>query len=165
MDFLTGPVWWILLVAASICFAAYCKLGRKSLGSPIGTISRIGFLGAVAGGFVINGWLAGMVMIIPAGLLGLLLLFSVERIMVGQVPATPRRPIQRADASGSPGRGTILLDMMTHGITREKVRGLIRQGTLIAYEDPRDHRISLMRPEDMEAIRESQHESEEDGSS
>ena len=40
------------------------------------------------------------------------------------------------------------------GISREKVWGLIRQGSLIAYEDPRDHTISLVRPEDLDALRE-----------
>ena len=49
---------------------------------------------------------------------------------------------------------------MTSGVSREKVWGLIRQGSLIAYEDPGDHRISLVRPEDLDALRDLRPEDE-----
>ena len=59
------------------------------------------------------------------------------------------------------GRRAILQDMMTSGVSREKVWGLIRQGSLIAYEDPHDRRISLVRPEDLDALRDLRPEDEE----
>ena len=74
--------------------------------------------------------------------------------MVSPVSATPTRPVPRTRVSSPLGRRAILQEMMTSGISREKVWGLIRQGSLIAYEDPRDHTISLVRPEDLDALRE-----------
>ena len=154
MDFLSNPVWWILLLGASILFATYCGLGRKGTRNPVGMISRTGFIGLVAGGFTLTGWQSGLVICFGAGLVGLPLALIVGRIMVSPVSATPTRPVPRTRVSSPLGRRAILQDMMTSGISREKVWGLIRQGSLIAYEDPRDHTISLVRPEDLDALRE-----------
>ena len=39
--------------------------------------------------------------------------------------------------------------MIENGISRKNVRALIQRGKLVAYEDPNDGTISLIRPEDL----------------
>ena len=161
MDFLSQPVWWVLLVGASILFGTDCGLGRKGTGNPVGRITRTGFFAVVAAGFILIGWQAGLVICFGAGLIGLLLALFIGRIMVSPVPATPARPVPSTRVSSPLGRRAILLDMMNSGVSREKVWGLIRQGSLVAYEDPRDHRIGLVRPEDLDALRDPRPQDEE----
>ena len=36
MDFLSQPIWWILLLVGSILFATYCGLGRKGTANTVG---------------------------------------------------------------------------------------------------------------------------------
>ena len=161
MDFLSQPLWWVMLLGASIMFGIYCGLGRKGTKNPVGMVSRTGFVALVAGGFILIGWQAGLVICFGAGLVGLLLALFVGRIMVNPLSTTPARPVLRTRASSMLGRRAILQDMMTSGVSREKVWGLIRQGSLIAYEDPHDRRISLVRPEDLDALRDLRPEDEE----
>ena len=146
MDFLSQPLWWVMLLGASIMFGIYCGLGRKGTKNPVGKVSRTGFVALVAGGFILIGW--------QAGLVGLLLALFVGRIMVNPLSTTPARPVLRTRASSMLGRRAILQDMMTSGVSREKVWGLIRQGSLIAYEDPHDRRISPNPPKDTDGRRE-----------
>ena len=50
------------------------------------------------------------------------------------------------------GRLAILRDIVENGISRGKVRALVQQGRLVAYEDPKDGTISLIRPEDLAVV-------------
>ena len=156
MDFISQPVWWILLLGASFVFGIYFRWGRKSSNNLVGMISRTGFVALVAVTFVVTGWRPGLILCVAGGVMGFLWPNLLGRIMVGQVPAASTRPTTRVRASGPLGRRAILQDMLSSGITRDKVWGLIHQGGLIAYEDPKNNRISLVRPQDVEALREAQ---------
>ena len=59
---------------------------------------------------------------------------------------------QTATGQAAMGRTAILRDMAQNGISRTKVRQLIYHGRLLAFEDPKDGKISLVRPEDLKAM-------------
>jgi hypothetical protein len=50
------------------------------------------------------------------------------------------------------GRPAILRDMVQNGISKAKVWRLIYHGKLMAFEDPQSGKISLLRPQDLEAM-------------
>ena len=161
MGFLLQPIWWILLIGASVLFAAYARMGGKSSNTSVGMITRTGFVALVVVGFIVTGWQGGLALCIVGAVLGFLIPHFVHKILVSPVSATPTRPRPAPRASDPLGRRAILMDMISSGINREKVWGLINQGRLIAYEDPKDGRISLVRPEDAAALRETEHEDKE----
>jgi hypothetical protein len=54
--------------------------------------------------------------------------------------------------------------MILGGLGRAKVWRLIQQGRLVAYEDPKDGRVTLVRREDADALRQAgSEEQREDG--
>jgi hypothetical protein len=48
--------------------------------------------------------------------------------------------------------------MILSGLGRAKVWRLIQHGTLVAYEDPKDGRVTLMRREDADALHQARSE-------
>ena len=74
---------------------------------------------------------------------------------------TPKHTLSTPRPVEPLGRRAILRDMIQYGISRGKVRALIQQGRLVAYEDPNDGLISLVRPEDLAAIQSLQSRDEE----
>ena len=161
MEFLSQPIWWILLAGASVFFAAYTRMGRQGSKTSVGMITRTGFVALVAVGFIATGWQGGLALSIVGGVLGLLMPHFVLKLWVRPVSATAPRPRPVPRPSGPLGRRAILTDMFTSGISRDKVWGLIHQGKLIAFEDPRDGHISLVRPEDAAALRENESDDKE----
>ena len=124
------------------------------------TLGRGAFVLLVALAFILTGKQGGVAVCIGGGLVGLLAPFVLGRIFVPPVPEAPRASVTpRASATGlqpvlpALGRPSILKDMVQNGISRAKVWRLLYHGKLVAFEDPNDGKVTLVRPEDMEAFR------------
>ena len=152
MDFLSDAMWWILLVAASLFFARSCRLGAWATRSTVDQVVRTSFVSVVAVGFIFTGWTGGVALAIASGLLGQALAMGIVRSLVKPLLVTQPRPMGAPQPTGPLGRRALLRDMIQNGISREKVRGLIQRGTLVAHEDPDGGKISLVRPEDLPAV-------------
>ena len=172
MTFLLDWVWWPLFLAASLAFGLSCRPGF-SPGPPFfKTLGRGAFVLLVALAFILTGKQGGVAVCIGGGLVGLLAPFVLGRIFVPPVPEAPRASVTsramgtprasvtpRASATGlqpvlpALGRPSILKAMVQNGISRAKVWRLLYHGKLVAFEDPNDGKVTLVRPEDMEALR------------
>lgn len=120
---------------------------------PVKKIGRGVFIAAVVLAFLWTGWPVGVVLCLASGLAGLLGPFVVASRMNRSTPAASQVTVQRLTPVLPPlGRSAILRDMAQNGISRTKVRRLIYHGRLLAFEDPKDGKVSLVRPEDMEAM-------------
>ena len=166
MTFLLDWVWWPLLIAASVAFGLSSRPGFSPGPPLVKTLGRGAFVLFVALAFILTGWPGGLAVCIGGGLVGLLAPSVAGRILVAPVPAAPRATAglgapaaPRASVIGLQpvlprlGRPAILKDMVQNGISRAKVWRLLYHGKLLAFEDPNDGKVTLVRPEDMEALR------------
>lgn len=161
MGFLANPLFWVLFVAASLLFAKYCRLGSSGAGSLIKAVSRVGFLALVGLAYGLTGWQGGVTVFFGSGLAGILLPVAIRRLLTGPLPLPPAEP---ATTPGPPrpslGRPADVRGMILQGIGRAKVWRLIQRGRLLAYENPEDGRVSLVRPEDLDRLRQTSPEEE-----
>lgn len=152
MEFLASPVWWGLLAAASIVFAIWFRFGARKKSGNVHQIGRLSYFSLVAVAFLFNDWPGGVAICIASGVIGQLLPVAFGSLWIKPVSERPTRTVSIPSPVEPLGRRAILRDMIQYGISREKVRALIQQGRLVAYEDPNDGLISLVRPEDLAAI-------------
>ena len=152
MEFLASPIWWGLVAAASIVFALWFRWGASAKSGNVLQIGRIGYFGLVALAFLFNDWPGGLAICLVSGLVGQLMPAALRPLWIKPVSETPTRGISIPRPVEPLGRRALLRDMIQNGISRGKVRALIQQGSLVAYEDPNDGHISLVRPEDLAAV-------------
>ena len=152
MAFLAEPIWWLLLLGASIVYAIWFRWGTRGKGGNLQQIGRIGYFALVATAFLFNGWPGGVAICIASGVVGQLLPFVVTSVFTKPVAEPGTRIVSIPRPVEPLGRRAVLQDMIRYGISRPKVRALLRQGRLIAYEDPEAGTISLVRPEDAAAV-------------
>lgn len=159
VSFLSNGIWWALLAGASLLFWKYCGLGVQESGSPIRTLSRLGFLALVVAAFWYTGWRGGLGVCVGVALVALLLPRAIRMLVSGPVPAFPPEVAPRANRqTSSLGQLADLRSMILGGLGRAKVWRLIQQGRLVAYEDPKDGRVTLMRREDADALHQAHSE-------
>lgn len=156
MYFLLDWAWWVALVIAAVSFGASSRPGIV-ISAAVRTIGRAVFILVVTLIFIRTGWPGGLAVCLGGGLAGLILPALIGSAMDKSVPAVPqaitREGSQRPDPVRPPmGRFAVLRDMAQNGISRSKVRRLIYHGRLLAFEDPEDGKISLVRPQDMDAM-------------
>ena len=172
MAFWLDWLWWVLLAAAAVSFGVSNRPGMV-IPAPVRKIGRAVFFTVVILAFLRTGWPGGLVLCLAGGVAGLLGPFLIASKMNESTPAGSQAPAHRLDpvlpstgqtatghtatgqtATGQTamGRTAILRDMAQNGISRTKVRQLIYHGRLLAFEDPKDGKISLVRPEDLEAM-------------
>lgn len=152
MEFLASPIWWGLLAAASIVFAIWFRFGARKKSGNVHQIGRLGYFSLVAVAFLFNDWPGGVAICIASGVIGQFLPVAFGSLWIKPVSETPTRTVSTPRPVEPLGRRAILRDMIQYGISRGKVRALIQQGRLVAYEGPNDGLISLVRPEDLAAI-------------
>lgn len=153
MGFFSDPIWWALTVGASTLFALHSAMGLQGPKNPIKNLFRTGFVTLVVLAFMFNGWQSGLGIGVGSALMGYLVPAIIGRVLVRQVlavPAKPAAPLQTEQLSL--GRRALVRDMILNGVSRQKVWRLVQQGRLTAYEDTKDGRITLARPEDLEAL-------------
>ena len=139
MDFLSDAIWWGTFVVASAIFAIMLlSRARKSY--------RLVYSAPVVVAFLYTGWQSGLVVCIGGALVGALLYKAVVRVLESSVPELTKV----ADGQSKHYVGTQFSDIIRNG---KKVWRLVDRGKLFAHEDPRDHTISVVRPEDLDAVR------------
>jgi len=167
VSFLSNGVWWALLAGASLIFWKYCGLGVHEPSSPIRALSRLAFFALVVLAFWYTGWRGGLGVCVGVALVALLLPRAIRWLVFRPVPVIPSEVAPRA--MGRVGietnRQTPLLgqladlrSMIYSGLGRAKVWRLIQQGRLVAYEDPEDGRVTLVRREDADALHQARSE-------
>ena len=161
MEFLASPVWWGLVAAASFVFAIWFRWGARQKGGIVLQIGRLGYFALVALGFVIHDYTGGVALLIASGIVGQIFPIFLRSLWIQPVSEAPRRPLSAPRSVEPLGRRAILRDILQYGISRGKVKALLQQGSLVAYENPNDGRISLVRPEDLAAIQNPQSGHEE----
>ena len=148
------------MVIAAISFGASSRPGIVVMPA-VKAIGRLLFVFVVTFAFIRTGWPGGLAVCLGGGLAGLLVPVLIGRAVDNSTPAAPQaafRAITREDsqqvspARPSMARFAVLRDMAQNGISRSKVRRLIYHGRLLALEDPEDGKITLVRPQDMEAM-------------
>ena len=152
MEFLASPVWWGLVVAASIVFALWFRWGARPKGGNVQQLGRIGYFSLAALAFMFNDWPGGVAICIVSGVVGQFLPGVVNQLWIKPVSELPTRTLSTPRPVEPLGRRAILRDMIQNGVSRGKVRILLQQGKLVAYEDPNTGLISLIRPEDLAAV-------------
>ena len=162
MEFLASPVWWVLVAGASLVYAIWFRWGARAKGGNLQQIGRLGYFGLVAVAFYINDWPGGVAICIVSGVAGQFLPVAFGSLWIKPVSEAPRRTLSTPRPVEPLGRLAILSEMIQYGISRDKVRALIQRGRLVAYEDPNDGRISLVRPEDLAVIQNLQSSDDED---
>lgn len=169
MGFWPDWVWWLTLGIAVISFGMSSRPGTV-VAAPVKTIGRAVFILVVALAFIRTGWPGGLAVCLGGGLGGLLLPVLASPILIKPTPAASREarkagnPAQRLNpVPPSMGRLAVLRDMAQNGISRAKVRQMIYHGRLLAFEDPQDGKVTLIRPEDLEAMGQDPKELENEG--
>ena len=152
MGFLASPVCWGLVAVASLVFAVWFRWGARAKGGKVQQIGRLSYFSLVALAFLFSGWPGGVAICIVSGVFGQFLPAALGPLWVKPVSESPTRTLSIHRPVEPLGRRVILRDMIRNGVSRGKVRALIQQGRLVAYEDPNDGRISLIRPEDLAAV-------------
>lgn len=152
MEFLASPLWWGLVAGASLVFAVWFRFGAPKKSGNIHQIGRLGYFALVAYAFMVNGWQGGVAICLVSGVIGQLMPVFVAPLWIKPVADAPTRRLSDIRSVEPMGRRAILSDMIQNGISRDKVRALLQQGRLVAYEDPKSGTISLIRPEDMAAF-------------
>ena len=146
MDFLSDAIWWATFIGASVVFALMLhSRARKSYG--------LIFSVPVVAAFLYTGWQSGLVVCIGGALVGVLLYKGVIRLLVPPLHELTKVPGGHFKQPLVPH----FVDIIRNG---KKVWRLVDRGKLFAYEDPRDHLISVVRPEDLDAVRGHQSEDE-----
>ena len=147
MDFLSEPIWWGTFIGASVVFAIMLhSSARKSYG--------IVYSVPVVVAFLYTGWQSGLVAGIGGALVGVLLYKGVIRALVAPLPELTK-------VDGGHSKQPLVpqfSDIIRNG---KKVWRLVDSGKLFAHEDPRDHLISVVRPEDLDAVRGQQSKEEQ----
>ena len=147
MDFLSDAIWWGTFFGASVVFALMLhSRARKSYG--------LVYTVPVVAAFVYTGWQSGLVVCVGGALVGILLYKGVIRVLASPLP-------EMTKVAG--GHSKKPLAPHFSGIIRngKKVWRLVDRGKLFAHQDPRDHLISVVRPEDLDAIRGQQSKDEQ----
>ncbi len=162
MEFLASPVWWGLAAGASLVFAIWFRFGARPKGGNLRQIGRLGYFTLVVFAFLINDWQGGVAICLVSGVVGQLMPAFLAPLWIKPVAESPTHTLSELRPVEPMGRRAILRDMIQNGISRGKVRALLQQGRLVAYEDPKDGTISLMRPEDLAVVQSLQpHDDEE----
>ena len=147
MDFLSDVIWLGTFIGASVVFALMLhSRARKSYG--------LVFSAPVVMAFLYTGWQSGLVVCIGGALVGVLLYKGVIRVLVSSLP----EPTQVAGGHSKQPFVPQFSDIIRNG---KKVWRLVDRGKLFAHVDPRDHLISVVRPEDLDAIRGHQSKDEQ----
>ena len=139
MDFLSEAIWWGSFIGASVVFAiAWHSRSRKFF--------RFLCSVPVAVAFIFTGWQSGLAVCLGGAAAGVLLAKGIERLI------SPPLPELTKDAGGLYKQPLVpqFSDIIRNG---KKVWRLVDRGKLAAHQDPRDHVISVVRPEDMDAVR------------
>jgi hypothetical protein len=161
VSFLSNGIWWALLAGASLLFWKYCRLGVDEPRSPIRNLSQLAFLALVVLAFWFTGWRGGLGVCVGVALVALLLPRAIKSLVSRQAPVVPTEVVPRAIGrvgietnrqTPSLGQLADLRSMILSGLGRAKVWRLIQQGRLVAYEDPKDGRVTLVRREDADAL-------------
>ena len=146
MDFLSDAIWWGTFIGASVVFAIMLhSRARKSYG--------LVYSLPVVVAFLYTGWQSGLVVCIGGALAGVLLYKGVIRVLVPPLP-------EMTKVAGGQSRQPLVPQFSEIIRNGKKVWRLVDRGKLFAYEDPRDHLISVVRPEDLDAVRGHQSEDE-----
>jgi hypothetical protein len=154
MSFFSDPYWWAMATGSAVLFGIYCLIGLQGAGSPFKNLIRTGFVTLAAVSFMLTGWRGGLAACLGGALVGYIGPAIFRRSLVKPVVAVPSKSAYRVQTEQLPlGRRASVRDMILNGISRQKVWRLVHQGRLAAYEDPKDGRISLVRPEDLDALR------------
>ena len=139
MDFLSDAIWWGTLIGASVVFSVMLhSRARKSY--------VLVYSVPVVAAFLYTGWQSGLVVGIGGPLVGILLYKGVIRLLVPPLPELTKVPGEHFKQPLVPH----FVDIIRNG---KKVWRLVDRGKLFAHQDPRDHLISVVRPEDLDAIR------------
>ena len=152
MEFLVSPVWWGLVAGASLVFAIWFRFGATKKSGNIHQIGRLGYFALIAYAFMVNGWPGGVGICLVSGVIGQLLPLLVAPLWIKPVADAPTHRLSDIGPVEPLGRRAVLRDMIQNGVSRAKVRALLQQGRLVAYEDPKSGTISLIRPEDMAVV-------------
>ena len=161
MEFLASPVWWGLVAVASIVFSIWFRWGARKKSSNTHQIGRLSYFGLVAVAFYIGDWPGGVAICILSGVIGQFLPPVLGSFWIKPLSETPTRTLSPSRPVEPLGRRAILRDMIQNGVSRGKVRALLQQGRLVAYEDPHDGTISLIRPEDLAVVESLQSQDDE----
>ena len=147
MDFLSDAIWWGTFIGASVVFAIMLhSRARKSYGLVYSVPVVVAFLYA--------GWQSGLVVCLGGALVGVLLYKGVIRVLVPPLPELTKVAGGHSKQPLAPQ----FSDIIRNG---KKVWRLVDRGKLFAHVDPRDHVISVVRPEDLDAIRGHQSKDEQ----
>jgi hypothetical protein len=139
-------------------------MGVQEAGNPFKNLIRTGFVSLAAVSFVLTGWRGGLGACVGGALVGCLVPAIIGRTLVRPVVPVPSNPAPRFQTEQLPlGRRALVRDMILNGISRQKVWRLVQRGRLAAYEDPKDGRISLVRPEDLDALQGTEQGSRDEG--
>ena len=132
-------------------------MGAQGAGSPFKNLIRTGFVSLAAVSFMLTGWRGGLGACLGGALVGYLVTVIFRRTLIKPVVAVPSKSASQVQTEQLLlGRRALVRDMVLNGISRQKVWRLVQQGRLAAYEDPKNGRISLVRPEDLDALQETE---------
>lgn len=164
MSFFSEPYWWALAIGAAVLFGIYCRMGVLGAGSPFKNLIRTGFVSLAAVSFMLTGWRGGLGVCVGGAVVGYLVPAILGRALVRPVVTVSSNPASRFQTEQLLlGRRALVRDMIFNGISRQKVWRLVQQGRLAAYEDPKDGRISLVRPEDLDVLQGAEHGGRDEG--
>jgi hypothetical protein len=142
-----------MAIGAAVLFGIYSRMGAQGAGSPFKNLIRTGFVSLAAVSFMLTGWRGGLGACLGGALVGYLATAIFRRTLIKPVVAVPSKSASRVQTEQLLlGRRALVRDMVLNGISRQKVWRLVQQGRLAAYEDPKNGRISLVRPEDLDAL-------------
>lgn len=162
MEFLASPAWWGLTAGASLVFSIWFRWGSRPKGGNLHQIGRLGYFTLVAFAFLINDWPGGIGICIASGIIGQLFPAFFGQLWIKPVAEAPTHRLSETRPVEPLGRRAILKDIIQNGISRGKVKSLVQQGRLVAYEDPNDGTISLIRPEDLAMVESLQPRDDDD---
>lgn len=163
MGFWTDWVWWLLAGLSVVSFARYCRPGIADTPASVKTVGRAVFIMVVVLAFVLYGRMGGIVVCLGGGVVGMILPWLLSRLFIepaSTASATATRSLE--PVLPSMGLPAVVRDMAQNGISRAKVWRLIYHGRLLAFEDPKDGKVTLVRPEDMQAMESAAIDSEND---
>jgi hypothetical protein len=164
MGFFSEPYWWAQFIGATVLFGIYCRMGLQGAGSPFKNLIRTAFVSLAAVSFILTGWRGGLGVCVGGALVGYLVPALLGRTLVKPVVAVPSKSVSRVPTEQLLlGRRALVRDMIFNGISRQKVWRLVQQGKLVAHEDPKDGRISLVRPEDLDVLQGAEHGGRDEG--
>ena len=148
----------MLWAVAAASFGKYCRPGMVNAAGPVQTIGRAVFILVVVLAFLRTGCPGGVAACLGGGLAGLLLPALGTRALIKPTPTLSPPPVSPVPNTRlkpvlpAMGRPAILRDMVQNGISKAKVWRLIYHGKLLAFEDPQSGKITLLRPQDLEAM-------------